>query len=282
MLVKEVFEKTTQFFKDKKIETARLDAEILISAALNTTRMQIYLKYDQPLKENEIVKCREFVKRRSEGEPVAYIVGEKGFYGEIFKVGKGVLIPRPETETLVEKAVEYVGYSKIEKPKILDIGAGTGCIGLSIIKHIAEAELVSVEKTEEAFFYLSENQKNLKLENRSTLVCADFKNFSTPDKFDLIVANPPYIAPDDNLVETNVAKFEPHTALYSENGGNADIKTWSKRAIQFLKPKGAMLFEIGFRQGDEIKKHFEELSSFKDIKVIKDLSGLDRIVMGER
>ena len=151
MKLKEVLDKSIQFFKDKKFESARLDAELLISHALKLERMQLYLKFDSPLTEKEVSDCREVVRRRSQGEPVAYITEEKGFYGLTFKVGPGVLIPRPETELLVEQALEFIKQNKLEAPKILDLGAGTGCIGFSILKNIPQATLVCVVQSSEAF-----------------------------------------------------------------------------------------------------------------------------------
>ena len=150
MKLNEVLNKSIQFFKDKKIESARLDAELLISHGLKIDRMSLYLKFDQPLTEIEISSCRELIRRRSLGEPVAYIVQEKGFYGLSFFVEHGVLVPRPETETIVDEVLAFVKKEKIENPKILDLGAGSGCIGLSILKNISTAKLVAVEKSESA------------------------------------------------------------------------------------------------------------------------------------
>jgi len=198
MKIKDVFEKTVQFFKDKKIETARLDTELLMAFALKIDRVQIYMKYEQPLSDAEVSICRELVRRRAAGEPIAYIIGEKGFYGENFSVGPGVLIPRPETELIVEQALEYIKKRGLENPTILDLGAGTGCIGFSILKNCEKAKLTSVEKSVQAFEYLKSNQERLGLTERSRLVCDSvLKAEFSEHEFDIVVANPPYIAKND-------------------------------------------------------------------------------------
>jgi release factor glutamine methyltransferase len=277
MILKEVFEKTVQFFKDKKIETARLDAELLLSHVLKIDRLQLYLKYDQPLKEDEIVACREAVRRRGLGEPVAYITGEKGFYGENFFVGAGVLVPRPETELLVEEALKFIKEKNILNPKILDLGAGTGCIGYSILKNTPEARLMSVEKSPQAFEFLKKNQAHLDLQNRSEVILADALIYDTNNKFDVIVANPPYIAGNDSLMQESVKKFEPHEALFSADNGYRDIESWSKKFRTNLGSPGVMLFEMGHLQGEKLKSFFSSLG-FSDVQILKDLSGLDRAV----
>lgn len=279
MKLKDVFEKSVQFFKEKKIETARIDAEIIISFALNIERLQIYLKYEQPLSEIEIQNCRELVKRRGQGEPVAYIVKEKGFYGEIFSVGPGVLIPRPETEQIVEEALVFIKANHLENPQILDLGAGTGCIGFSILKNSNSAKLVSIEKSEAAFVYLKENQNRLGLSERSELIfqdvlAADFEN----KKFDIIVANPPYISEDDLQIETEVKKFEPAEALFAKQEGYQAILDWTSKFSKYLKPTGLLLIEMGHNQGAKLKAHCEALLQFSEVRVLKDLSGFDRVV----
>lgn len=279
MKLREVFEKSVQFFKEKKIDTARLDAELLISNALKFDRLQIYLKYEQPLSDAEVSACRDAIRRRAQGEPVAYILGERGFYGEMFKVGPGVLIPRPETEMLVEEALNFIKANAIAEPKILDLGAGTGCIGFSILKNCENAQLISVEKSPQAFEYMKKNQEELGLNGRSELMLKDVSDITFPqNQFDVIVANPPYIAPGDVQIEENVKKFEPEAALFAADKGYRDLYQWSELASRWLKPSGLMLFEMGHAQGEKLKNHFERLGGFSDVQILKDLSGLDRAV----
>lgn len=284
MIVKEVLDKTVQFFKDKKIETARLDAELLLCSALGLkNRVDIYLKFEQPLKEDDLVKARDLVRRRSQGEPVAYILGEKYFYGFPFKVSAAVLIPRPESELLVEAALKWIEKQGLETPKILDLGTGSGCLGLTLAKKISGAQVTLVDASPEALTIAQQNADQLAVLDRVQLIHSkveDLQDFSTA--FDLIISNPPYIAAGDVRVEEDVHKFEPHMALYSEENGQQALRTWSKKASAWLMPKAWMGFEMGMDQSEDMKNYFAELSVFDSISVLKDLSGLSRHIIGEK
>lgn len=281
MRLKDVLTKSIQFFKDKKIESSRLDAELLIAHALKMDRVSLYVKYEQPLSENEVQICRDYIRRRSLGEPVAYITEEKGFFGQVFKVLPGVLIPRPETEHLVEEALKFIETHKIENPKILDLGAGTGCIGLSILKQISSATLVSVDKSEKAIQNIHLNIKKFGLEDRVEVFPSEVEqlNFSST-KFDCILSNPPYIDRNDPQIDPDVKKYEPDAALFAENNGLLLLKNWSKLSVNSLNVPGLMAFEMGHLQGPEMKSHFESLKMFTEVKIVKDLSGKDRIIVG--
>lgn len=284
MKLKEVLEKSIQFFKDKKLETPRLDAELLIAHALKIERMQLYLKHDSPLNEKEVTLCREVIRRRSQGEPVAYITNEKGFYGISFQVGAGVLIPRPETEHLVELALEFIKSKKIEKPCILDLGAGTGCIGFSILKNCADATLVSIERSETAFRFLKTNCENLDLVQKSKILLKNINEIQPTElqSFDIILGNPPYLAEDDVAVEEMVKKYEPNEALFAKNKGVDLLLKWSSQFAQNLNSPGLMAFEMGYLQGAIMENHFNVLKIFSNVQIVKDLSGLDRIIKGIR
>ena len=280
MKLNDVLQKTIQFFKDKNFDTPRLDAELLISHALKIPRIQLYVKFDSPLNESEVNLCREYVKRRTAGEPVAYIIEEKGFYGHNFKVKSGVLIPRPETEMIVDEVLKDFKKNPKDHVRILDLGAGTGCIGLSILKHIPLAELVTVEKSAEAFALVQENIISLELSERTKPIHADVLSLNPADlgEFDYIVSNPPYIDINDPQVEANVRKYEPSLALFAEDNGLFALKSWSVKFAPSLKANGLMLFEMGHTQGATVQKHFSDISKLKEVTVLKDLSGLDRII----
>ncbi len=284
MTLKDVFEKSVQFFKEKKVETPRLDAEILISHALKIDRVQIYVKYDQPLKDEEVSACRELIKRRSLGEPVAYILKEKGFYSQIFEVGPGVLVPRPETEAIVEEALAFIKKNDIRNARILDLGSGSGCIGLSILANAPGSTLVSIEGSEAALAYLQKNTEKLELLSRVEILHEDIEDFDFTEigDYDVIVSNPPYIDQADKLIQASVKKFEPHEALFSGNKGLHAILSWSYKTRNLLKSPGIMIFEMGHEQGPQVKQAFEDLKIFSSTQIIKDLSGLDRIVKSVR
>jgi release factor glutamine methyltransferase len=284
MKLKEVLDKTVQFFKDKKIDTPRLDTEILLTEALGyKNRVDLYLKYETPLKEEELNKSREFVKRRVQGEPVAYIIGKKDFYGFTFHVNDSVLIPRPETELLVEEAQKWAEKKNLETCKILDLGTGSGCIGLSLLKKLPQATLVAVDMSADALNIAKKNAESLGLTNRVEFICSDAGKLDFPkETFDLILANPHYIAENDPDVQLEVKMFEPSEALFSEENGLFALKSWSAKATSWLKPAGFMGFEMGYTQGPVMKEHFTNLNVFAKVKIVKDLAQLDRHIIGEK
>jgi release factor glutamine methyltransferase len=283
MIVKEVLDKTTKFFKDKKIESARLDSELLISSALGLSRIDLYLKFEQPLKEEEVELCRSYVRRRTNGEPIAYILGYRDFYGLSFKTDARVLIPRPETELLVERALNEMKESPEEKFQVLDLGCGSGCIGLSIASREKRGHVLLMDFSAGAVEVANLNRENLNLQANTEVFESDVMEYAPAGReYDFILANPPYISNDDPEVQEAVRKFEPPSALFSKNNGLADIFSWSERYTPFLKQGGFMIFEIGYLQGAAVARHFQELQFFDQIEIIKDLSGLDRFILGKK
>lgn len=289
MKLKEVLDKTTAFFKDKKIETPRLDAELLFAHFLKLERIQLYMKFDQPLSETELAGLRELVRRRVQGEPVAYILGYRDFYGYRFEVNSSTLIPRPETEHIVEEVVKWV--SDKDKPvTMIDLGCGSGCIGLSLLKQLPKARLLSVDLSEKALEVAQRNADALEVADRVRFVHADagnvdlvmasFKDFMGQDSVEVLLSNPPYIAASDPSVEENVKKYEPSSALFAEDDGLALLKKWSKGYGPYLASEAVMLMEMGMSQGPAMKNHFDNLEIFKSVRVVKDLSGHDRVIYG--
>ena len=283
--LKDILEKTTKFFREKDCDSPRLDAELLLAKALGLRRIDLYLKYDQPLSEAELASCRELVRRRSKGEPVAYILGQKEFYGLNFFVDKNVLIPRPETELLVEAVLESTKKRAItrETLEILDLGCGSGCIGLSLLHLNKNARATLLDISEAAVGVAKKNAESLELADRCNLICGDAAESSFGERsFDIIVANPPYISPTDTRVQDDVVNFEPHLALFSPNDGLAANFSWSKNLVSHLRPKGIMCFEFGIDQSPMVLQHFEKLGIFSELKIIKDLAGIDRHILAIR
>lgn len=288
MKLKEVLDKTVQFFRDKNIESPRLEAELLLAHGLKLQRIQLYLKFDQPLGDVELAQCRELVRRRVQGEPVAYILGYREFFRNTFKVTPATLIPRPETEQIVEEALKWAeGRSAVT---IIDLGTGTGCIGLSLLRELPDAKLVAVDISAAALEVAQENARNLEVSDRVRFVLSDagnagevmktFKDLTGQDTVDILVANPPYIASTDPAVEEGVVKFEPHQALFAANEGLALLKQWSLAYKNKMSSEALMLMEMGYTQGAAMQKHFQDLDMFQEVRVIKDLSGHDRIIRG--
>lgn len=284
MILKEVLDKTITFFKQKNFETPRLDAEILVAHGLGLERIQLYLRYDQPLKEIEIEKLRELVKRRTTGEPVAYILGEKDFFKSKFKVNPAVLIPRPETETLVEIACQELENlnQKFPQINILDLGSGSGCIAISLAKEFESSKVFAVEKSKDAFSLLQENILLNQCENVKA-INQDAENAEaifqeSASEFQLIISNPPYISQDDQEVDESVRKFEPAMALFAENQGLYFYHSWIQKYARHLSAGGVFLFEIGYKQGDDLLNFSRKLGLFKEVAVLKDLGGKDRFL----
>jgi release factor glutamine methyltransferase len=287
MIAKDVLDKSIEFLKKKGFETARLDSELLLSGALNWNRIDLYLKFDCILTDQEIEKCREYIKRRSGGEPVAYILGFKDFYKSRFTVSKNVLIPRPETEELVEKAVEFLKQEKFREnaPQVLDLGTGSGCIGLSILSEIPNAHLVALDISPGALEVAEQNGLALGLGDRVKWLLNDASFFAEKmglNSFDLIVANPPYISHDDPGVEKNVKDFEPHQALFASENGMAMVSTWVKTATHLVALGGQVLFEVGHDQGEKARSCFIETQKYSHVEILKDFSNKDRIIKAIR
>ncbi len=281
MKLKEILDKTIAFFKDKKIDSPRLDAELLLAHGLGIERIQLYLKFDQPMGEVELQKCRELVRRRSLGEPVAYIVGYKDFYNNRFEVNSHVLIPRPETEHVVEEAIAWIEKNKPDA-NVVDLGCGSGCIGISIVANAENTKLTSIDISEEALLIAKVNAEKNAVIERVEFISSDASNAAdkVPRPIDVLVANPPYIANDDIHVEEGVKKFEPHLALFAEDNGLALLKKWTQTYVNHLAENSIVLMEMGYDQGPAMKAFYESLGVFDQVKIIKDLSGHDRVICG--
>jgi release factor glutamine methyltransferase len=285
MLLKEVLQKTTAFFTEKGFSSPRLDAELLLAHALKWDRIKLYTHYDYPMSEAELTSSRELVKRRAQGEPIAYILGSRDFYKAKFFVAPGVLIPRPETESLVEETVSWIKKNNLENPRIVDFGSGSGCIGLSILHDVPGANLLAVDISETAIAIAQKNAEAQGFTERAQFWRSsvdDLDQSVVEEKLegfvDAVVANPPYISPDDQEVEANVKKYEPAEALFSTGDGLNHIRSWAKKAGDIVRSGGFVMFEIGCDQGPEARDIFEKLQCFDKIEVIKDLSKLDRFV----
>ncbi len=290
--VGEIVKKTTSFFQEKGFDSPRLDSELLISRALGWERLQVFLKFDYPLSEAEMEKCRELVRRRAKGEPVAYILGEKGFYEHVFEVNTSTLIPRPETELLVERGLEFLNSSDAAKPEarqsalVVDLGCGTGCIGLSIAAAVPIAKVVLVDFSLEALEVAKRNAARLGVEARCEFRHADAGDLEAlrdlVGRVDLLVANPPYIDPTDERVSPSVRQFEPATALFAGGPGQKgleEIRRWALTSWKLAATSACTLFEIGDGQGDDVIQIFRDLG-WADVQLRRDLSNRERMIVG--
>ena len=283
LTVQELLGKAAPWLKTKGVESSKLDAELLLAHALGIKRLDIYLQFDRPVSEKEQDAFRELIRRRATGEPVAYLVGRQGFFKLDFEVGKGVLIPRPETELLVELALARAGRPRAEADgpvKILDVGTGSGCIAISLAHELPEASVTALDVSDDALAIARRNAERL-APGRVELAKSDGFAAVAGRKFDLIVANPPYVAEADLArLMRDVRDFEPHIAL---TGAGADglgfVRAWAKAAREALVAGGSALFEIGIGQGESAPAIFRD-AGFADVSVHADLAKIPRVVAG--
>lgn len=276
--VARVLDWTTSYFQDKGFESARLDAELLISDALKIDRVGIYLQHHKPLQPTELAEIRERVRRRAQHEPVAYITGSRGFWEHEFQVDPRVLVPRPETEHLVEAAVAYL--SGLDAPRVIDVGSGSGCIAISVACAVPTATVVGVDLSPEALELAQQNARALGADTVQW-VQGDLLE-GIEGSFQLILSNPPYI-PSADLAELmpSVRDFEPHLAL---DGGADGLELYRRlvpQAFERLVPGGALMVEIGHDQGEAVSSLFEE-NGFTEVTLGKDYAALDRWISGRR
>jgi len=271
---------SADYLKKKNIESPRINAEHLLSHVLKRKRLELYLSFDKPLNEDETNLYRELIRRRGTTEPLQYILGSVEFYGLEFHVTRDVLIPRPETEILVEKIIE--SFDKNSHLKILDIGTGSGNIAISLAKNFDNAEVTGIDVSGEALKIAKGNSGLNKVNGNVKFEILDVlnQNFNPEVKYDVIVSNPPYVSVKeypDLRPELNV--YEPRIALTDENDGLNFYRVISEKSKNILKKDGQIFLEIGQGQSDEIKNILEK-NKFSDIKIFKDYSDIERVITG--
>jgi len=281
LTILEAVKLSANYLQEKGIESPRLNAELLLAHLLDCKRLDLYLLYDRPLKENEVVLYRELLKKRSSFVPLQYLVGEVEFYGLEFNVDSSVLIPRPETELLVETVIEE---NKKPNLRILDIGTGSGIIAVAFAKNFEQPELFALDVSDGALENAKKNAIKNNVADRIKFLQLDTrKNLPFEDEsFDIIVSNPPYISKDEfPKLQTELRVFEPAIALTDYSDGLSFYRTISEKAAGLLKSKGKVYFEVGKDQSIMVKKIMEG-NGFINIKIKKDFQEIDRVISGEK
>jgi release factor glutamine methyltransferase len=273
MIVLEVLQSTTAYFKKRGIENPRLNAEHLIAHALRRTRMKLYLEFERTLGEAELAPLRELVRRRGEGEPLQHLLGTVEFRGETFLCDKRALVPRPETEQLVE-LVE----SRIEnrESRIVDVGTGSGVIALSLARKFPEAQIFAVDISEDALALTRENAVRLGLSGRVRLRKSHLLE-NLDERFDLIVANLPYIATQDRHSLSREVLHDPEVALFAGPRGDELVRDLIEQAPTRLRPGGVLALEIGLGQSEALLLALAE-KNYRDICSKNDYSGVIRFL----
>ncbi len=254
---------------------------MVLSHILNCDRLSLYLNKDDSLTKDNSLLISRILKRRISGEPLQYILGKTEFMGREFKVDRRALIPRPETEILVESAVRELKASGIARPKILDLGTGSGCIAVSIAKLFPRAVVWAADISKEALNLAGENARlnKVKIKFLQTDIFSAFEN--RQEKFDLIISNPPYIPEKDLYGLAKEISFEPALALKAPNHGLDFYSKIIKRSAAYLKGNGLLALEVGINQSGWVKAMLEE-KNFSDIRIIKDYNDINRVVIGKR
>ena len=281
LTVLEIIKKTTDFFAAKGVESPRLNAELIVGHGLALKRMQLYVQFERLLSEVELERIRPMVRRRAQREPLQYVLGETEFFGLTLKTDRRALIPRPETELLVETIV-----AKLTAPpaRILDLGTGTGAIALALAKTYADAAVVAVDASDEALSLARENSAKTALEGRVTWMKSDwFSDVPATEHFDLIVSNPPYLSAAETAeTSPEVRVHEPVGALTGKGvDGLDDLRAIVRAAPAHLSTGGLLALETGIAQHAALTALAKE-AGFTSVESRQDLTGRDRFVFGVR
>ena len=276
MTVLEVLQSTTAYFKKHNVESPRLNAEHLVAYVLGRTRIELYLEFERELTEAELAPLREMVTRRAQGEPLQHLLGTVEYCGLIFLCDKRAMVPRPETEELVEFLK-----SEIRNPKseILDVGTGSGVIALSFAAKFPEAEIYAVDISEDALELARENAARLGLSDRVRFFRSNLLQ-DVDGTFDLIVANLPYIATQDRHTLSREVLHDPHVALFGGAYGEEFVRELIAQAPARLHPGGTLALEIGIGQSDALFSALTE-KKYRDIYSKNDYSGVTRFLFAK-
>ncbi len=279
MNIKEILNRTDEFLSERGIESSRLDAEVLLADLLDIERINLYVKFDYPLKSSELEEYRERITKRAQRIPAAYIIGRKEFMSLEFDITEDVLIPRPETENMVEEIISYCRDNELQDAHIIDIGTGSGAVAVSLAHYLPETKVVGVDISKNAVKIARKNAEKFELEERLSIVNSDLlQGFIKRDisGIDIIVSNPPYISDSEMEELPPEVKKEPERALRAGKEGLDFYKKLIPQAAQVLKDGGKIFLEIGSSQAEAVQALFA--GNWQDIKVIKDYADHDRIV----
>lgn len=261
------------------METARLDAELILAHALGVARVGLYLDMDRPLGPEELGAIRALVKRRRDREPVAYILGHREFYGRSFEVGPAVLVPRPDTETLVERALADLP----DGARVLDLCTGSGIVAITLAAERPDVRVEGTDLSPDALLVARRNADRLGVADRCTWLEGDLFEALPPDRtYHLVTANPPYIAePDYETLQPEITRWEPRVALAAGAEGLDVLRRIAAGVQERLEPGGRVLVEVGQGQARAVERSFVE-AGLDPVASHRDLGGVDRVVEGRR
>lgn len=281
--VLDILRLSTAYLASRDSGTSRLDAELLIADALGIQRLDLYLQFERPLAEGEVEQIRERVRRRGRGEPVAYILGRREFCGHTFCVSADVLIPRPDTETLVDAVVAEVERLGIRGPRIADLGTGSGCIACTLALAIPDSSVIAVDLSASALAIAAHNVEGLGLSSRVTLRPGAWAAPLSDDRVDVVVSNPPYVTTAElSLADVGVRDFEPSLAL---DGGPDGLRCYRELLAgidRVMTPSGILALEVDVTRAAAVATLVQAALPSMATSIVEDLTGRPRVVVGRR
>ena len=277
---------STEYLQEKHFENPRLNVELLLSHSLNITRVQLYVQFEKPLTETELANFKKLFQRRLQHEPLQYIIGETEFYGLKFFVDERVLIPRPETEILIEEVIQQSKtFPEKEIINILDIGTGSGNIAITLAEHILNANIIAIDISNNALDVAKENARRNEVETKVEFLCDDLFNLKSEIKnlkFDILVSNPPYISEEEfSFLQPEIKNYEPTIATTDNSDGLSFYRRISDLGKERLSENGMIIVEVAYNQSERVKNIFAN-AGYKNISTRKDYNGIERIVTGMR
>jgi release factor glutamine methyltransferase len=282
--VRKLLEWTPGFFEKKGVDQPRLSAELLLSHVLGVPRIGLYTGYDRIVGERQLAQFRDLVRRAGEQEPIAYLTGKAHFFSLEFSVNRHVLIPRPDTETLVENVLQTVRHQPgLEAPRVLELCTGSGCVAAAIAKNLKSAMVLAIDISADAAAVARENVAQLGLGDRVTIEVGDLfeplKKIVDAGPFDMIVANPPYIATEQlTALDKSVRDYEPMLALDGGSDGLALHRRILAKAPDHLRPQGRVFLEFAFDQGNAARELAAQHPRYGEPRILKDFGGRDRVL----
>ncbi len=277
--IERILKATQDYFAGRGITSARLDSELLLVDVLKIKRIQLYTSYDRPLTDAERDAYRAMVRRRAAYEPVAYILGAREFYGRPFMVNRDVLIPRPETEHLIDAVLKWVREREVASPRIVDVGTGSGAIAVTLAKELAAASVTACDVSAKA---LSVARQNAESHAASVAFFESDLLTGTRGPFDVVVANLPYIGENERAtLAPDVRDHEPALALFSGSDGLNAIRRLVVEAVDATASGGLLALEIGAGQGAAVQE-LVRAAGWNNVRIESDLAGHSRVVLGER
>ncbi|HEX8288838.1 MAG TPA: peptide chain release factor N(5)-glutamine methyltransferase [Pyrinomonadaceae bacterium] len=275
--VSEILREATEILRENGVAEPRREAASLLAFTLSKDKTFLISHDDYELSREEQKKIRDFLNRRANREPFQYITGFQEFYGLDFFVAPGVLIPRPETELIVENAIKIL--SELENSRFCEIGIGSGCISISILHEVKNSTAIGLDVSPKALEITQKNAVKHKVADRLQTKISDVFAVFEAEKFDLIVSNPPYIAVEDiSTLQREVRDYEPLVALTDGGNGLSIVEKIVRNSPNFLKPGGFLLMEIGFDQARKVSEMFDS-EKWQSLEILQDLQGIPRTVM---